>query len=483
MFGEFAKTAKDCDANRWQARRKAAKLPDMATRIRPDREEGLTRELAGFVAGADARSIPPEALNAARRAVIDTAGVILAGRREEAAMLLASTLADGDDALPLAGGRRLRAGDAALLDGVAGHVLDYDDVAQHGHPSVVIVPALLAEGQRIGAPGTALLRAYVIGYECWAELARRECDAYHLGSWHPTPMLGIVAATAALCALHGASQDCASHAMAFAASFASGVIANFGTHAKSLHAGRAAAGAIETVRLARAGMTAASDALEGEHGLLRGISPHGRVDCASPLAAGRGEWAIVENGPSVKRYPVCYASHRAIDAVLAIREEAGLRPEQVAAITVSLGPAPAATLCYAHPADGLQARFSLHHNLAAALIDGAVGFEQLSDGYVRRPDVQALYGATCIVTVEGNCPDQPGMAECDRVVIETRDGRRLDSGPVRYPRGHFRLPLTDAELDAKFLDCASHSGVKEPQALRARLHGLGEITDLRELAA
>lgn len=439
--------------------------------------------LAGFVAGASAHAIPAEALDAARRAVIDTVGVILAGRREEAVTLLASTLANGDDALPLAGERRLCAGDAALLDGVAGHVLDYDDVAQHGHPSVVIVPALLAEGKRIGAAGAAMLRAYVIGYECWAELARRESDAYHLGSWHPTSMLGIVAATAALCALHEASQDHAANAMALAASFASGVIANFGTHAKSLHAGRAAAGAIEAVRLALAGMTAAPDALEGEHGLLRGMSPHGRVECASPLVVGRGEWAIVENGPSVKRYPVCYASHRAIDAVLAIREEAGLRAEQVAAITASLGPAPAATLCYADPADGLQARFSLHHNLAAALIDGVVGFEQLSHGYVRRPEVKALYGATRIVTVEGDCPDQPGMAEYDRVVIETRDGRRLDSGPVRYPRGHSRLPLTDTELEAKFLDCASHGGVREPQALLERLRKLDEITDLRELAA
>lgn len=455
----------------------------MATRASPGRNDGLTRKLASFVAGAAARPLPPQALDAASRAVMDTIGVILAGRDEEAARLLASTLEDGADASSLAAGRRLRTGDAALLDGVAGHVLDYDDVAQHGHPSVVIVPALLAEGQRIGASGMALLRAYVIGYECWAELARRESDAYHLGSWHPTPMLGTIAATAALCALNGASQDCTAHALALAASFASGVIANFGTHAKSLHAGRAAAGAVEAMRLASAGITAAPDALEGSHGLLRGMSPRGRVDCAAPLVAGSGEWAVVENGPSVKRYPVCYASHRSIDAVLAIRKEAKLRPEDVSTITASLGPAPAATLCYSHPVDGLQARFSLQHNLAAALIDGMVGFEQLSGHYVRRPEVSALYQATQVVIVEGDCPDQPGMAKCDRVVIETRDGRRLDSGPIRYPRGHAQLPLTSGELERKFLDCARHAGARQPQSLLNRIRGFSGIADLRELAA
>lgn len=443
-------------------------------------ELGLTQALAAFAAGNAGRAVPAAARHAASRAVIDTVAVLLAGRNEPAPALLGAALCDADEARSLALGRNLRADDAALADGVAAHVLDYDDVARHGHPSVVIVPALLAEAQRLGASGLDLLDACAVGQEVWAELAWRESDAYHLGTWHPTTMLGTIAATAALCALGRLDAETSGHALALAASFASGIIANFGTHAKPLQAGRAAANAIEAVRLARAGLTGSADALEGPHGLLRGISPHGRFDVAAPVRAGQGDWLWLDEGLSVKRYPVCYASHRAIDAVLALRAEMALAPGDVRAITARIGPAPAATLRYPHPTDGLEARFSLHHNLAAALVDGTVGFAQLSDAYVQRAEMASLYGLTQIVVVAADCPDQPGMAACDRVIIETRDGRRLDSGPVRHPRGHARQPLSDAQLAAKFRDCAAHGGHPDPARLLAKLHGLRDIADLRE---
>jgi 2-methylcitrate dehydratase PrpD len=396
---------------------------------------------------------------------------------------LREILSTGNEAFSLAGGRQLSAENAALLDGLAGHALDYDDVAQHGHPSVVIVPALLAEAQRIGASGLALLRAYVIGYETWAELARREPDAYHLGSWHPTPVLGVVAATCALAALNRLAQTEARHALAIAASFASGVIANFGSDMKPLQAGRAAAGAVQAVRLAQAGITGTNDAIEGAHGLLRGISPRGRVDTASPVEFGGGRWYLLEQGLSVKRYPVCYASHRAIDGVLGLVQQNGLTASQVRRIIVSLGRAPAETLRYDQPKTGSEARFSLHHNLAAALVDGAVGFAQLSDSYVRRSEVMALYGVTETEIVEQESPEQPGMAEFDRVVIETQEGRRLDSGPIRYARGHARLPMDDGELDTKFLDCTRHGGTRDPQLLLAILRKIETVADMRELAS
>ncbi len=443
-------------------------------------EKGLTQGLAAFAAGSSARIIQEDMRDTARRAIIDTLGVMLAGRIEPPVTLLGATLEDGGEARSLALGRSLRARDAALADGLAGHVLDYDDVARHGHPSVVIVPALLAEAQRLGASGLQLLDACVIGYETWAELAWREADAYHMGSWHPTPVLGIIAATAALCALGKLDAGTSRSALALATSFASGVIANFGTHAKPLQAGWAAANALEAVRLAQAGLTGSADALEGPHGLLRGISPHGRVDTTTPLRAGTSTREWLEQGLSVKRYPVCYAAHRAIDAVLAMARETAIAPGDVRSITAFIGPAPAATLRYPHPVNGLEARFSLHHNLAAALVDGAVGFAQLSDGFVRRADVTSLYALTRIEVVSGDCPDQPGMAAYDRVVIETRDGRSLDSGPLRHPRGNARLPLTNEELDAKFRDCATHGGVADPDRLLAALHRLSDIPDLRE---
>ena len=162
---------------------------------------GLTVGLARMAAQTPARPFGPEAIAAAKRAFIDTVGVALAGSREPEVRMLAATLPAGYEACSLIGGRPLSARDAALLGGAAGHVLDYDDVAVHGHPSVVLVPAILAEAQRLGLSGQLALEAYVIGYEAWAELGRRETGSYHMGSWHPTAMLGTIAATVAVAAL------------------------------------------------------------------------------------------------------------------------------------------------------------------------------------------------------------------------------------------------------------------------------------------
>jgi aconitate decarboxylase len=440
--------------------------------------DGLTAGLARLAARSTPKPVGSDSLAAATRAFIDTIGVALAGWREPAVALLAETMAEGSEARAWSGERSLSSRDAAMLNGMAGHVLDYDDVAVHGHPSVVLVPAIVAEAQRLGLSGRAALEAYVLGYEAWAEFGAREKGAYHLGSWHPTAMLGTIAATVAVSALNRLDETRSGHAIALAASMASGLIGNFGTSAKPLQVGRAAANAIEAVQLASAGLTGSDQALEGPHGLLQGISPGGDVDRTSPPRF--GEWRVLTEGLSVKRYPVCYASHRAIDAVIDLA--AGLDPTAVAQVSVTLGPAPAATLRFAHPADGREARFSLHHNVAAALTDGAVGFAQLEDDYVRRPDIAALYGLSQVELTDEECPEQPGMAKYDRVVITTCDGRRLDSGPMRHPRGHARAPLSDDELDEKFIDCARHGGFNGAMLLD-RLRSLDRLNDLGEVAA
>ena len=447
---------------------------------------GLTAGLARLPARARETGLAPVALELAARAFIDTCGVMLAGWRESAVAMLDAASPDGGEARAFVGGRRLSAEHAARLGAMAGHVLDYDDVALHGHPSVVLVPAILAEGQRLGAAGRDALAAYVAGFEAWVELCRREPDSYHLSSWHPTAVLGAIAATVAVATLNRLDAATARNAIAIAASLASGVIANFGAHAKPLQAGHAAANAIEAVRLARAGLTGAAGALESEHGLMLGVSPLRRVDLKTPvrLPEAPHEWRLVEQGLSVKRYPVCYASHRVIDAVIQLRQETGLLAGEVARVTASLARAPAVTLRFDHPRTGLEAKFSLQHAVAAALIDGAVGFAQVTDGYVARPEVAALYPLTRVQIVEDEpCPDQPGLARHDRVLIELRDGRRLDSGPIRYARGQARAPLSAAELSAKFLDCAAHGGVPHPERLLQALQQLETLPSLRELTA
>ena len=443
-------------------------------------KSGLSANLSRLLATAPLAALPSPAIEAAKRAFIDTAGVVLAGRLEPAVSIMQGCLPTGSEARALFGTQHLSSKDAALLNGVAGHVLDYDDVTLHGHPSVVLIPAILAEAERLDASGIDALRAYVMGFEVWAELGSREPDAYHLRSWHPTAMLGTIAAAGAVACLNGLDETLIQHSLAIAASLASGIIANFGSYMKSIQVGRAAANGIEAVHLAKAGVNGAADALDSPHGLLHGISPRNLVDTQTPVRPPQLPSRLTEWGLSVKRYPVCYASHRAIDGVIDLVSEAGLSADGIKSVSVGLGVAPAQTLKFSQPRTGLEAKFSLHHNVAAALLDRHVGFAQLTDDYVRRPEVMRLFDKTTMHVLNDESREQPGMASADWVTIETVDGRLLNSGAIRYARGHAKLPLTNAALDEKFLDCAQHGRVDGAELL-GKLRRLETLPKIREL--
>ena len=161
---------------------------------------GLTRQTAGFVASLDPDAIPARAYEAARMGIADCIATMVAGANEQPVTIVRDLVSDntaGDAAPEIPSGRPLSALDAALVNGVAGHVLDYDDVAIDGHPSAALVPAILAEGWTVGASGRDALAAYVAGYELWAALKEREPGALHERGFHPTAIWGTLSAAAA----------------------------------------------------------------------------------------------------------------------------------------------------------------------------------------------------------------------------------------------------------------------------------------------
>ncbi|MBL8383358.1 MAG: MmgE/PrpD family protein [Burkholderiales bacterium] len=445
---------------------------------------GLTAQLAEFAAHPERLVLDDAALAIVRTGFIDTIGGMLAGAGEPVTGIVRRhVLARGGAARHarlLMGSERAASRDAALVNATAGHALDYDDVALAGHPSVVLVPALLAEGERLGASGAALMRAYVVGYEVWADLLGRESDRLHLKGWHPTAVFGTVAGAAAVAALAGLDAARCRHALGIAASMAGGLIANFGSMVKPLHAGRAAACAIEAAELAAAGLEAAPDALEHHAGYLAALSPAGRVDRETPAAPGT-PLRLAALGLSVKKYPMCYATHRVIDAVLDLAHAHDIDAGRVRAVHATVGRAQASMLRNHAPATGLEAKFSLEFAIAAALAARKVGLAELADEVVRRDAVRALFPKVAITTVDTESPSEPTFAASDRVVIETVDGARFDSGEVREARGSAALPLRADELRAKFLDCAAAAGRADGAALFGRLAGLERIADVNDL--
>ncbi len=416
---------------------------------------GLTQAIGAYAATAP-QAPPADLLPLLRAAFIDTLGTMVAGRDEPAVALLRAHLAErggtAAEASVLLGAERAHSADAALINGTAAHALDYDDVALGGHPSTVLVPAIMAEAQRIGATGARAMAAYLVGYEVWAELITREPDPHHEKGWHPTAMFGTVAGAAALASLHGMDAARATQAVALAGSLAGGLVANFGSMTKPLHAGRAAASAVEAVRLAARGFTASPDAMEHHAGFLGAISPKGRADRGAPATLGT-TLRIREVGLNVKRYPMCYATHRTIDGVLDLVTRHDLRPEDVAAVEASIGETQASMLRNHAPETGLAAKFSLEFAVASAVVARQVGLGELTDGFVARPEVRALFPKVRITTRDTRCPLEPSFAETDRVWLHTTRGEVLDSGEIRFPRGNSQNPMEEAELHAKYADC------------------------------
>jgi aconitate decarboxylase len=446
---------------------------------------GLTESLSRFVADPQFKELPDEAIRIVQSGFIDAIATMIAGQDEPVVKIARRFVADrkslARDARVLLGAEFASSADAALVNGTAAHALDFDDVALGGHPSTVLMPAVLAEGERLDVSGAEALRAYLVGYEVWAELYAREPDAYHLKGWHPTAVLGTLGAAAAVAYLHRLSAEQCRNALALAASMASGLVANFGTMTKPLHAGRAAACAIDAVRLAANGLTAAPDAIEHHAGYLAALSPNGgaRRDGGAP---GLGkQLRILDSGLSIKKYPMCYATHRVIDAVLDLVSSNDVKPAEVARVHATIGVAQASMLRNHSPVTGLEAKFSLEFAVASALVARKVGLQQLTDEFVGQADVREMMSRVSSSTVDTRCPVEPIFSLTDQVVAELKDGRRLDSGQIRFARGNAMLPLKEAELKAKFLDCCSVAGNLDAEGLYGRLSNLMGLEKLRQL--
>ena len=447
----------------------------------------LTQTLARFASDPPFSHAPDDAARIIRTGIIDTVATMIAGRNERVVQIVrrhveARRPAAAESSV-LMSGQRLPAQDAALINGTAAHALDYDDVALQGHPSTVLVPALMAEGEAMEGAGADLLRAYLVGYEVWAELIGRDADSHHLKGWHPTAVFGTVAATAALCCLRRLSVETSGNAIALSASMAGGLVANFGTMTKPFHAGRAASAAIEAVRLAMRGMTAAPDAIEHHAGFLAAVSPKGNLEsdrAADNLGRTLG---ILESGLSIKKYPMCYATHRVIDAIIDLAGKEDIRPNDAESVHATIGTAQASMLRNHAPTTALEAKFSLEFAVASALVARAVGLAQLTDDFVTSAPVRQAMGKVEISTVQTKCPIEPVFAFSDRVRIRLKDGRMLDSGEIRFARGNAKMPLREGELKAKFFDCVAGCAEIDASTLYDRLAGLESTRNVRQLAA
>ena len=434
--------------------------------------QGLTRDLAAAAAVLRWDDLPDPVRTVARQAVLDTIGCTLAGASEPLSEILCAELADAGGAVQAAGiGRtvRLPAAAAALLNGAAGHALDFDDVnmAMPGHPSVAILPAVLALGEQRGAAGAAVLTALVAGTELACRVGRAIAPGHYDGlGFHATATVGCLGAAAACANLLGLDAERTAVAIGIAATQAAGLKSMFGTDCKPLHAGSAARNGLLAAKLAARGFTARTDAIECAQGFAATHSPDFHPERARETAP--GGFHILAN--LFKYHAACYLTHAPIEAARALRERHGVTPDQVAGIRLTLSEACDRVCNIPSPRTGLEAKFSLRLTTAMALAGVETGaLASYSERTAADPRLIALRDR---VTFDFR-PDRPHtQAELD---LTLTDGRTLTA---RHDSG---IPASDLgeqgrRLETKFLALA------EPVLGAARSRALADSLAILDAA-
>ncbi|MER3352617.1 MmgE/PrpD family protein [Roseovarius indicus] len=442
----------------------------------------LTQQAAEFIVGLRFEDIPDRVARLAVNGITDCVATILLGATEPVTQVVSScAIGTPGNATVLWGKTRCAAESAALINATASHSLDYDDTGLEGHPSAVLFPPILALGDEIGTSGRDILTAYVAGYEVWAELLFRDADQLHARGFHPTGVLGTVAAAAACAKLLklDVNETCA--ALSASASMASGLTANFGSMTKPYQLGRAAQNGVTAARLARAGLTAAPDALEHDGGLIRAFSPNGKIDRERPAEFGKRLW-IEREGLNIKLHPVCYAAHRSVQSALSLASKDDVSLEGLREIRVNIGADQSGMLRVRSPETLLEAKFCAEFCVSAALLSGRLGLAELSSDYVTSGVFASLAEKIVRIETTDKDPEQTLFSPFDRVDLIYENGSERRGDEIRYAFGHARNPVAIDQLRAKFEECvAGQLNTSKSSRLFDRLQVLTTLDDVRSL--
>ena len=445
----------------------------------------VTRELARRILDFRFEDIPDDALFWAKQAITDTVGVTFAGSREDTTLIPTSIpgIAEADGPCLIFGSnKRASALDAVLINGTAAHALDYDDVSpvMGGHPSVPLVPAIIALGEQESLSGKDALAAYVIGYETECRIGRGVNFEHYEKGWHPTVTLGIFGTVAVASRLLGLDEEQTSRALAIAVSLASGVKANFGTMTKPLHVGQCVRNGLFATFLARNGFTANEDAFEAPQGFFEVFNGEGFYDADRIFENWADPLEILEPGLGLKQFPCCGSTHMAITMMLNLVNEHDLTPEDVKHIQIH---SHAQRLPHTNrPTVGspLEAKFSVQYCVARALMHGRIMLEHFEGNAWADKRAQELIGI-CDVAPHPTMTDKPWCAE---VIVTTNDGSQLSS-KTEYLMGRGRPnPMSEDELRGKFCDCVSRIlPADQGDRLFEALLQLEGVENLRDLTA
>src|ERR1041384_5009031 len=344
---------------------------------------GATEKIARFIVDTSYGSLPRDAVEKAKRTALDCVGAALAGVGEPVSKTItayATKLCGPAQSSVFGAGIKVPIADAALANGCIAHALDYDDCGvKIGHPSVLVLPAVLSLGEHLGTSGQDVLTAYILGLEIEGKLALHADFKLMQARLNHQTWYGSIGAAAACAKLLKLNLEKTRMALGIAANYACGLSVNHGSMAGAMAAGNACRNGVTAALMAQAGITANPNIIEAKNGFYDTLVGAGHHD-AERTADGLGNPFYIESpGIGLKKYPSCYHTHRALDGVFQLLNEHRLNDKEIDEIDVGTSERAMRVLAFTEPATPYQAKFSMPYCIAAAVVDKQVNLETFTD--------------------------------------------------------------------------------------------------------
>lgn len=459
-----------------------------------DKGEDFALTVARFACGLKLDNLPAAAIAAAKTNVFDTLACAAAGSTARGigdVRGLAAEWGGAPQATILAFGDKVPAHHAAWVNGCMAHARDYDDTHDAAvlHAGVSIIPAALAAAEwRFGVPGSDFIAAVAAGLETMCRIGVATKISIIESGYMYSSLFGYFGATVAAGRILGLDETEMRNALGIVYSQVAGnhQVTRDGALTKRMQPGFAAKAALVSVQMAQRGIRGVQETFDGVDGFLR-VYLHDRCD-RHALSEGLGqryEFAQL----SYKPYPCCRFNHTAIDAALALRASAGIRPEQVRRIRIGVNRQAYEAVCTPvdvrkAPPSIVHAQFSMPYSVAAAIVDGHVGLRHFSDESIAREDILAL-AQRIDIAVDDQIEREWGRSVTPADLhIEMEDGTSHHQR-VDYPLGHPERPMRTADFDAKAVDCFRAAAMPlqqdAPAQLRTLVDTLESLDDVRAL--
>lgn len=413
-------------------------------------EKSVTQSLADFYSNIEIATLPDWTLEESKRALINFLGVSLAAVNDHSPGILAKWIQseNSNPEITIIGMEQKSSPVyAALMNGYLAHLHDFDDTHFPTilHPSAPIWPSVLAVAEQRSLTGREALAGFVIGAELACRLAMSVHPWHYDQGWHITGTVGVMGAAGGAAFLLNLGSSQFTSALGLSGTQAGGVREVFGTHAKALHAGKAASNGLQAALLAEQGLEGPLDIIGGSRGFWAVLSGSGFNPEIISDSLG-SHWEMGSNG--LKPYANGVVSHALQDALIGLREQYGLLTDEVEAISLTVNPLVFELMNRPNPQTSLEAKFSFQHGAAIALTDGQVLNDQFDLSRVNDPLVMGLRGRISAL------PDPTLEEDSAHVMVKKIDGSSIEMF-VNHASGSPKNPMTDKALDEKFLALAT----------------------------